>query len=139
MRSFACADSADCAGCHGSILFAGSLSFVFTELCILVFKCFNPFPNKPLFLHVCRINLLKILGKKEKLLVMNNFSFFQCFLYFLKTFRHFHRIEQLSSEDCFSFEESEFSSLGNGAHIPNHVVNLEYKLFGALKNVALSV
>ena len=36
---------------------------------------FNPFPNKPWFLHVCSRSLLKTLWKKEKLLVMSNFSF----------------------------------------------------------------
>ena len=36
---------------------------------------FIPFPNKPLFLHVCITSLLKTLWEKEKLLVMSNFSF----------------------------------------------------------------
>ena len=37
---------------------------------------FNLFPNKPLFLRVCSIGLLKTLREKEKLLVTINFSFF---------------------------------------------------------------
>ena len=36
---------------------------------------FNPFPNKPWFLRVCSISLLKTLREKEKLLVTSNFSF----------------------------------------------------------------
>ena len=36
---------------------------------------FNPFPNKPWFLHVCSTNLFKSLLEKEKLLVTSNFSF----------------------------------------------------------------
>ena len=36
---------------------------------------FNPFLNKPLFLRVCSIRLLKTLWEKEKLLVTSNFSF----------------------------------------------------------------
>ena len=36
---------------------------------------FNPFPNKPWFLRVCSRSLLKTVLEKEKLLVMNNFSF----------------------------------------------------------------
>ena len=36
---------------------------------------FNPFPNKPWFLRVYSINLLKTLWEKEKLLVTSNFSF----------------------------------------------------------------
>ena len=43
----------------------------------------NPFPNKPWFLRVDRMSLLKTLQVKEKLLVKNNFSFshsvFYCF------------------------------------------------------------
>ena len=35
---------------------------------------FNPFPNKPWFLHVCSTSLLETLWKKEKLLVTSNFS-----------------------------------------------------------------
>ena len=37
---------------------------------------FNPFPNKPLFLHVCSTNLLKTLWEKKILLVMSNFFVF---------------------------------------------------------------
>ena len=36
---------------------------------------FNPFPNKPWFLHVCSTSLLKTLWEKEKFLVTSNFSF----------------------------------------------------------------
>ena len=36
---------------------------------------FNPFSNKPWFLHVCITSLLKTLWEKEKLLTMSNFSF----------------------------------------------------------------
>ena len=41
------------------------------------FKCskLNPFPNKPLFLHVCSTGLLKTLWEKEELLVMSIFCF----------------------------------------------------------------
>ena len=37
--------------------------------------CFNPFPNKLLFIRFCCTNLLKTLWEKEKLLVTSNFSF----------------------------------------------------------------
>ena len=40
------------------------------------FPLLNPFPNKPWFLRVYSIRLLKTLWKKEKLLVTSNFSFF---------------------------------------------------------------
>ena len=40
---------------------------------------FNPFPNKPLFLHVCSPGLLKTLWEKEKLLVMSNSPFLSVF------------------------------------------------------------
>ena len=42
-----------------------------------VLGMFNPFPNKPWFLRVCRTSLLKTLREKEKLLVTSNFSFSQ--------------------------------------------------------------
>ena len=35
----------------------------------------NPFPYKPWFLRVCSTSALKTLRKKEKLLIMSNFSF----------------------------------------------------------------
>ena len=50
-------------------------SFSFT------FVSFNLFQNKPLFLHVCSIRLLKTLWEKEKLLIMSNFSFSHCVFY----------------------------------------------------------
>ena len=43
-------------------------------VCVCVFY-FNPFPDKPWFLHVCSKTLLKTPWEKEKLLVTNNFSF----------------------------------------------------------------
>ena len=46
---------------------------IFYSICIL--KSFNPFPNKPWFLHVCSTSLLKTLWEKEKLLVTSDFSF----------------------------------------------------------------
>ena len=50
---------------------------------------FNPFPNKPLFLRVRTISLLKTLGEKEKLLVTSNFSFSTSVFYpFGRTFFH---------------------------------------------------
>ena len=53
----------------------------------------NSFPNKPWFLCVCCISLLKTLWKKEKLLVTSNFSFSpQCFLPIGKTNCHFYHI-----------------------------------------------
>ena len=42
---------------------------------------FNPFPNKPLSLHVCSTSLVKTLWEKEKLLVTSNFSFSHSVLY----------------------------------------------------------
>ena len=36
---------------------------------------FNPFRNKPWFLRVCSVSLLKKLWEKEKVRVMSNFSF----------------------------------------------------------------
>ena len=43
--------------------------------CCFLKVSFNPFPNKPWFLHVCSTCLLKTLWEKEKLLVTSNISF----------------------------------------------------------------
>ena len=39
----------------------------------------NPFPNKPMFLHVCNTSLLKTLSEKEKLLISISHSVFYPF------------------------------------------------------------
>ena len=44
-------------------------------LFVYMSHCFNPFPNKPWFSHVCSTSLLKTLWEKEKLHIMSNFSF----------------------------------------------------------------
>ena len=51
------------------------LTVLFSYVILTVF-IYNPFPNKPWFLHVCSTSLLKTLWEKEKLLIMSNFSFF---------------------------------------------------------------
>ena len=40
----------------------------------IILYIFNPFPNKPWFLSVCSMSLLKTLWEKEKLLETSNFS-----------------------------------------------------------------
>ena len=53
-----------------------------------------PFPNKPWFLRVYSISLLKTLGEKEKFLVMSNFSFSHSVFYqFWTTFFNFYQIQ----------------------------------------------
>ena len=57
-------------------------------------RVFNPFPNKPWFLDVCTVILLKTRAEKEKLLVTSNFSFAHtCFLPSWRAFCHFHQIQ----------------------------------------------
>ena len=50
----------------------------------LLSRLINPFPNKPWFLRVCSISLLKIMREKEKLLIMSNFSFSHSVFYPLR-------------------------------------------------------
>ena len=53
---------------------------------------FNPFPDKPWFLHVCSTSLLKTVEKGE---IAGNEQFLLfplCFLPFCKTFHHFNQI-----------------------------------------------
>ena len=52
-----------------------SLIYWFVKKKEEMYATFNPFPNKPWFLRVCIISLLKTLWEKEKLLIMSNFSF----------------------------------------------------------------
>ena len=55
---------------------------------------FNPFPNKPWFLLVCSISLLKALQEKKKLLVTSNFSFAHSVFYpFQKLYAIFIKFE----------------------------------------------
>ena len=54
---------------------------VLESLKFVIWERVNPFPNKPWFLPVCSISLLKTLWEKEKLLIMSNFSFFHSVFY----------------------------------------------------------
>ena len=76
----------------------------------------NPFPNKPWFLRVCSISLLKTLWEKEKLLVTSNFSFSQCVSTFLDNFFSFSSNLKLLSANCMSFEEFKICCLGKVYH-----------------------
>ena len=68
--------------------------------------CFNSFPNKPWFLCVCGISLLKTLWEKEKLLVTSNFSFSHIVFYPFKNFLPFSSNFKLLSADSFNLVES---------------------------------
>ena len=39
---------------------------------------FKPFPNKPLYLHICSTTLSKRLWEKDKFIITSNFPFFPC-------------------------------------------------------------
>ena len=73
----------------------------------------NPFPNKPLFLYVCRTSLLKTVGKggiarNEQYLLFPVFSIlFENFLSFLSKLK-------LLSAIFFRLEESKICSLREG-------------------------
>ena len=53
----------------------------YTELLDTFCMCINPFPNKPLFSHVCSASLLKTLWEKQKLLITSNFCFYYSVFY----------------------------------------------------------
>ena len=66
----------------------------------------NPFPNKPLFLHVCSTCVLKPMWKMEKLLETSNFSFSHSVFYWcFENFLHFSSNLKLSSANYFRLEE----------------------------------
>ena len=74
----------------------------------------NSFPNKPWFSRVCNVSLLKTLWKKEKLLVMSNFSFSHCVFFPFWKLSAIFIIFELLSANSFSFKESQFCRCGNG-------------------------
>ena len=79
----------------------------------------NPFPNKPLFLHVCIISVLKTLWKKEKLLVMSNFSFYYSVF---STFGELSAVlsdSKLSSANSSSLDKSKILSFWKGLQVSN--------------------
>ena len=76
---------------------------------------FNPFPNKPWFLHDCSTSLLKTLWEKEKLLVTSNFSFSHSVFSLLENFLGFSTNLKLSSSaNPLSLEESIICLFGKG-------------------------
>ena len=99
----------------------GCVSFVtkkkwktnFTLFSFVSFR-FNPFLNKPWFVRVCSISLLKRLWEKEKLLVTDNFYFFHSVFYpsgELPT--NFIEFEMVVCK-LFELEESKICRLGKG-------------------------
>ena len=90
----------------------GLLSYATTV--ILKFEL-NPFPNKPWFLRVCSIGLLKTLWEKEEIACNEQFLLFpQCFLSFWRTSHHFSSNLELLSANPFSLEGSKICHLGKG-------------------------
>ena len=65
----------------------GSLKFIVWERVhikisvLLIEWCYDPFPNKPLFLRICSKSLSKPLWEKKKLLIMSTFSFSHSLFY----------------------------------------------------------
>ena len=74
----------------------------------------NHFPNKPWFLPVCSISLLKTVWEKEKLLVTSNFSIPALFSTCLENFVLFSSNLKLLFENSISLEESKICHLGKG-------------------------
>ena len=72
----------------------------------------QPFPNKPLFLHVYSTSLLMTLWEKKKLLVTSNFSFSTVFSTILENSLPVSSNSKLSSANSFSLEESKVCRLG---------------------------
>ena len=84
---------------------------------IIWFSFLNPFPNKPLFLRVCKTGLLKTLREKEKLLVTSNFSFSHSVFYpFGKLSTIFTEFEIVVCK-LFQFGQSEIMSFGKGLNL----------------------
>ena len=86
----------------------------------IVWLWFSPFPNKPLFLRVCNTSLLKTLWNKEKLLVMNNFSFSHSFFYPFEKLSIIFIKSQIVICNLFQFGRVHNLSFENGFSLSNH-------------------
>ena len=73
---------------------------------------FNPFPNKPLSLHVCSISLENTVGTGE-IVPNEQFFLFPVFSTRLENFLPFSSNLKLSSANSLSLEESKICRLGN--------------------------
>ena len=82
---------------------------------------FHPFSNKPSFLRVCIIGLLKTMWEKEKLLVTSNFSFSTMCSPGFENLLPFSSNLTLSPVIFLSLEESKICRLGKGSYISKHV------------------
>ena len=89
-------------------------SKVVLHFAIKGYKLLKPFPNKPWFLCVCSLSLLKTMQEKEKLLVTSNFSFSTVLTTPLENLLPSSSTTKLSSANCFSLEESKIGRLGKG-------------------------
>ena len=77
--------------------------------------CVNPFPNKPWFLRVCSISLMKTLWGKGEIARNEQFLLFPTvFSTCLENFKPFSLNLKLSSASSFSLEESKICRLGKG-------------------------
>ena len=63
------------------IFFLDRIKTSFLSSIITIINSFDPFPNKPWFLHVCSTSLLKTHGKGEIVCNEQFLLFHQCFLY----------------------------------------------------------
>ena len=74
---------------------------------------FNPFPNKPWFLHFCCTSLENTVGKEE-IACHEQFLLFPVFSTGFENFATFSSNLKLSSANSFSLEESKIFRLGKG-------------------------
>ena len=79
-----------------------------------LFYTVNPFPNKPCFLHVCSISLLKHRGKIKNCSYRAISPFPTVFSTILDNFLPFSLNMKLSTANYFSLEESTICRLGKG-------------------------
>ena len=82
---------------------------VWKSLKSVVWETINAFPNKPWFLGVCSISLLKTLWEKEQFLL-----FPQCFLSILENFLPLSLHLKLSFANSLNLGESKICHLGTG-------------------------
>ena len=81
----------------------------------MLFIFFNPFPNKPWFLHVCSTSFFETTVGKGEIARYEQFLLFpKCFLPVWRTFCHFRQVRNCRLQTLISLEESTICRLGKG-------------------------
>ena len=87
----------------------------------------NPFPHKPLFLHVCSTSLLKTVCENEKFLVTSNFSFSHSVFYWFGNLSAIViKFETVVCKTLSSLTSPKYCHLGKGSQHVHGKIDLPF-------------